>query len=61
MVSGRTKLLIKAKVFEKARGAQMGRPSRLLESLRTAVKQRVSREFALDVFEPPKPLTPGEN
>jgi hypothetical protein len=38
----------------------MGRPSRLLESLRTAVERRVSREFASDVFEPSKPLTPGE-
>ena len=38
----------------------MGRPSRFLESLRTAVEQQVSREFALDIFEPPKALTPEE-
>jgi hypothetical protein len=38
----------------------MGRPSRLLESLRTAVEQRASREFAADVFEPSKVLTPDE-
>jgi len=28
----------------------------MLESLRTAVEQRVSREFASDIFEPSKPL-----
>src|SRR6266849_5474736 len=38
----------------------MGSPSRMLESLRTAVEQRVSREFASDVFQPSKPLTPEE-
>ncbi len=38
----------------------MGRPSRLLESLRTTIEQRVSREFASDVFEPAKPLSPEE-
>ena len=38
----------------------MGRPSRMLESLRTAIEQRVSREFASDIFEPSKPLTPEE-
>jgi hypothetical protein len=38
----------------------MGRPSRMLESLRTAVEQRVSREFASDIFELSKPLTPEE-
>lgn len=38
----------------------MGRPSRLLESLRTVVEQRVSREFASDIFERAKPLTPEE-
>jgi hypothetical protein len=34
--------------------------SRLLDSLRTAVEQRLSREFASDIFEPLKPLTPEE-
>jgi hypothetical protein len=34
--------------------------NRLLESLRTAVEQRLSREFASDIFEPSKPLTPEE-
>jgi hypothetical protein len=38
----------------------MGRPSRLLESLRTALEQRASREFSADVFEPSKVLTPDE-
>jgi hypothetical protein len=38
----------------------MGRPSRLLEALRTAVDQRLSREFASDILEPRKPLTPEE-
>jgi hypothetical protein len=38
----------------------MGRPSRLLESLRTAVEQQVSREFASDIFEHAKPLSPEE-
>jgi hypothetical protein len=43
-------LLRKVKVFEKRVEPQMGRPSRLPESLRTAVQQRASREFAADVF-----------
>ncbi len=38
----------------------MGRPSRMLESLRAAVEQRVSREFASDIFGPVEPLTPEE-
>ena len=38
----------------------MGCPSRMLESLRTTVEQRVSREFASDVFEPSEPLTPEQ-
>jgi hypothetical protein len=38
----------------------MGRPSRLLESLRTAVEQRVSRESLSGIFESPKPLSPEE-
>jgi hypothetical protein len=38
----------------------MGRPSRMLESLRAAIDQRVSHEFASDIFEPSKPLTPEE-
>ncbi len=37
----------------------MGRPSRLMESLRTAVEQRM-REFASDILEPAEPLTPEE-
>lgn len=38
----------------------MGRPSRMLESLRTAVEQRVLREFASNIFEPAEALTPEE-
>src|SRR5713101_1286375 len=38
---------------------KMGRPSRLMESLRTAVEQRM-REFASDILEPAEPLTPEE-
>jgi len=38
----------------------MGHPSRMLESLRTAIEQRVSREFASDIFEPSKLHTPEE-
>jgi hypothetical protein len=38
----------------------MGRPSWLLESLRTAVEERVSREFSSDIFKPSKPLNPKE-
>lgn len=38
----------------------MGRPSRMLESLRTAVEQGVLREFASGIFEPVEPLTPEE-
>jgi hypothetical protein len=38
----------------------MGRPSRMLESLRIAVEQQVSCEFASDIFEPMEPLTPEE-
>jgi hypothetical protein len=38
----------------------MVRPSRMLESLRTAVEQRVSQDFASDIFEPSKTLTPKE-
>src|SRR5258706_15485250 len=38
----------------------MGRPSRMLESLRAAVEQRVSREFGSGIFELSKPLTPEE-
>ncbi len=34
--------------------------SRLLDSLRTAVEQRVSREFASDILEPSEPLSPEE-
>jgi len=36
----------------------MGRPSWMMISLRTAAEQRVSREFASDIFEPGEPLTP---
>ena len=36
----------------------MSRPSRLMDSLRTTVEQRVLREFA--VLEDPDPLTPEE-
>jgi len=32
----------------------------MLESLRAAVEQRISREFASDIFELSKPLTPEE-
>jgi len=39
----------------------MGRPSRLLESLRTSIEQRVSREFEADIFELCKPLSPEES
>jgi hypothetical protein len=60
VVPGRTKLLRKVKVFEKVAELKMGRPSRMLESLRTAVEQQVSREFASDIFEPVEPLTPEE-
>jgi hypothetical protein len=35
----------------------MGRPSRMLESLRTAVEQGVLHEFASDIFEPTEPLS----
>jgi len=38
----------------------MGRPSRLLETLRTALEQRLLREFESDTFEPSKPLSPDE-
>ena len=38
----------------------MGRPSRMLESLRTAVEQRVSREHVSDIFDPAEPLSPEE-
>jgi hypothetical protein len=38
----------------------MGRPSRFLESLRTVVGQRVSREFAWDICEPSNPLRSEE-
>jgi hypothetical protein len=34
--------------------------SRMLDSLRTVVEQRMSREFASDIFEPSKPLSPEE-
>lgn len=34
--------------------------SRMLESLRTAVEERISGDFASDVFEPSKPLNPEE-
>ena len=34
--------------------------SRLLDSLRIAVEQRLSRELASDIFELSKPLTPEE-
>jgi hypothetical protein len=36
----------------------MGRPSRMLDSLRTAVEQRVWREFASDIFEAAAPPLP---
>jgi len=36
----------------------MGRPSRMLESLRTAVEQEVLPEFGSNIFEPAEPLTP---
>jgi hypothetical protein len=32
----------------------------MLESLRTAVEQRVSREFVSDIFDPAEPLSPEE-
>jgi hypothetical protein len=38
----------------------MGRPSRMRESLRTAVEQRFAHEFASDVSEPSEPLSPEE-
>jgi DNA-directed RNA polymerase specialized sigma24 family protein len=38
----------------------MGRPSRILDSLRIAVEQEVLREFGPDIFEPTEPLTPEE-
>jgi hypothetical protein len=38
----------------------MGRPSRLLESLRTAIEQRFPSQLASDIFEPSKPLSPEE-
>jgi hypothetical protein len=38
----------------------VGRSSKMLESLRAAVEQRVSREFASDIFELVEPLTPEE-
>ena len=38
----------------------MGRPSRLQDSLRTMVEQRISREFASDIFDPAEPLSPEE-
>jgi hypothetical protein len=37
----------------------MGRPSRLMELLRTAAEQRM-REFASDILEPSERLTPEE-
>jgi len=33
----------------------------MLDSLRTAVEQRVSREFASDIFEPSESLSPEES
>jgi hypothetical protein len=38
----------------------MGRPSRIMVSLRTAVEQQISRESASDVFVHKCPLTPEE-
>ena len=32
----------------------------MLESLRTAIEQRVSREFVSDIFDPEEPLSPEE-
>jgi hypothetical protein len=57
---GRTELLIKVKVSRMRLEERMGRPSRMIGSLRAAVEQRVSRDFASDIFEPEEPLTPEE-
>jgi hypothetical protein len=38
----------------------MGRPSRMMESLRTAVEQRVLREFGSNIFGLAESLTPEE-
>ena len=38
----------------------MGLPSRIMESLRTTVDQRVLREFASDAFESSEPLSSQE-
>ena len=38
----------------------MGRPNKMLAALSARLRLGVSREFAPDVFEPSKPLTPGE-
>lgn len=60
MVPGRTKLLRKVKVAGKSQEGSGRLRSRLLDSLRTTIEQRVSREFASDIFEPSKPLSPEE-
>lgn len=39
----------------------MGRPSRMMVSLRTAVEQEISREFGSDDFVHESPLTPKED
>jgi hypothetical protein len=38
----------------------MGRPKKMLAALSASVRSGVSREFASDIFEPSKPLTPEE-
>ena len=51
------KLLTPANFRGAAWGKSMGRPSRLIVSLRAAIKQRISQDLRPDDFELPKPPT----
>ena len=51
------KLLTPANFRGAAWGKSMGRPSRLIVSLRAAIRQRISQDLRPDDFEVPKPPT----